>query len=258
MTTRLLTLREVSAMTALSRSAVYALMAESRFPKPIRIGFGRSAGSSRRCSTSSPAVHAPAQIGPSGSPMFRGPHDRQHEQPAVSKGSERPTVEAGSWRLWHHEPAGPRCTHWGWRGGGSAPRPRRPWPCRAGRRRAPPRAPPGGAPDGQSPNGAGPPARLAAEIADWRAKAAAVGVPLPDLVRRAMARTQTWAAAAAHVEGERTRQVARIGHNLNQLPRWANRHASAVEAVEVVANLVAFERELRKLPRIGRDGGDAL
>ena len=38
MTTRLLTLRDVMAMTALSRSAVYALMAESRFPKPIRIG----------------------------------------------------------------------------------------------------------------------------------------------------------------------------------------------------------------------------
>ena len=38
MTTRLLTLRDVTAMTALSRSAVYALMAESRFPKPIRIG----------------------------------------------------------------------------------------------------------------------------------------------------------------------------------------------------------------------------
>ena len=35
---RLLTLRDVTAMTALSRSAVYALMAESRFPKPIRIG----------------------------------------------------------------------------------------------------------------------------------------------------------------------------------------------------------------------------
>ena len=38
MTTRLLTLREVTRMTALSRSAVYALMGESRFPKPIRIG----------------------------------------------------------------------------------------------------------------------------------------------------------------------------------------------------------------------------
>ena len=35
---RLLTLREVTAATALSRSAIYALMAESRFPKPIRVG----------------------------------------------------------------------------------------------------------------------------------------------------------------------------------------------------------------------------
>ena len=36
--TRLLTLRDLMQMTALSRSAVYALMAASRFPKPIRIG----------------------------------------------------------------------------------------------------------------------------------------------------------------------------------------------------------------------------
>ena len=36
--TGLLTLRDVTGMTALSRSAVYALMAESRFPKPVRIG----------------------------------------------------------------------------------------------------------------------------------------------------------------------------------------------------------------------------
>ena len=35
---RLLTLRDVTQVTALSRSAVYALMAQSRFPKPIRIG----------------------------------------------------------------------------------------------------------------------------------------------------------------------------------------------------------------------------
>ena len=34
MTSKLLTLRDVIAMTALSRSAMYALMAESRFPKP--------------------------------------------------------------------------------------------------------------------------------------------------------------------------------------------------------------------------------
>ena len=96
-----------------------------------------------------------------------------------------------------------------------------------------------------------------AELADWRAKAAAVGVPLSDLLRQAMARTRTWTAAAADAERERIRQIARIGNNLNQLARWANANASAVDAVEVIANLVAFERELRKLTRIGGDGGDA-
>ena len=96
-----------------------------------------------------------------------------------------------------------------------------------------------------------------AELADWRAKAAAAGVPVSDLLRQAMARTRTWTAAAADVDRERTRQIARIGNNLNQLARWANANASAVEAVAVIANLVAFERELRKLARIGGDRGDA-
>ena len=62
-----------------------------------------------------------------------------------------------------------------------------------------------------------------AELADWPAKAAAAGVPLSDLLRQAMARTRTWTAAAADAERERTRQVARIGNNLNELARWADR-----------------------------------
>ena len=37
MTTKLLTLRDVMCITAPSRSAVYALMGESEFPKPVRI-----------------------------------------------------------------------------------------------------------------------------------------------------------------------------------------------------------------------------
>ena len=44
-------------------------------------------------------------------------------------------------------------------------------------------------------------ARLSeAELAEWRAKAAAAGVGLSELLRRAMARTRTWTAAAAKVE----------------------------------------------------------
>ena len=96
-----------------------------------------------------------------------------------------------------------------------------------------------------------------AELAAWRAKAATVGVPLSDLLRQAMARTRTWTAPALAVERERTRQIARIGSNLNQLARWANTHASAVEAVTVTANLVAFERSLLALARLDGEDGDA-
>ena len=82
-------------------------------------------------------------------------------------------------------------------------------------------------------------------------------MPLSVLLRQAMARTRTWTAAAADIERERTRQVARIGNNLNQLARWANTHAAAVEAVSVIANLVSFERALLTVARVGQDGDDA-
>ena len=85
------------------------------------------------------------------------------------------------------------------------------------------------------------------ELAEWRAKAAAVGVGLSELLRRAMARTRTWTAAAAEVERERTRELARIGSNLNQIARWANTHKGNAEAVEVIAHLVVIERALDTL-----------
>ena len=95
----------------------------------------------------------------------------------------------------------------------------------------------------------------AAELAAWRAKAAAAGVSLSELLRQAMARTQTWTAPAREVERERTRQVARIGSNLNQIARWAHTHLDDLAAVEVLAHLVAIERALTAL-RV-RDAGNA-
>ena len=96
-----------------------------------------------------------------------------------------------------------------------------------------------------------------AEHTAWREKAAAAGVSPSELLRRAMAQTRTWTAPARAVERERTRQIARIGNNLNQLARWANTRASTAEAVSVIAHLVSFERSLLRLARIGEDGGDA-
>ena len=95
------------------------------------------------------------------------------------------------------------------------------------------------------------------ESADWRAKATAAGVPLSALIRRAMARTRTWTVPAAQVERERTRQVSRIGNNLNQIARWANTHKGAAEAVEIVARLVAIERALRALAPVESPEADA-
>ena len=96
-----------------------------------------------------------------------------------------------------------------------------------------------------------------AELADWRAKAAAAGVSLSALLRQAMARTRTWTAPAAAVERERTRELARIGANLNQIARWANTFKANAETVEIVAHLVAIERALAALAPVVRPDADA-
>ena len=44
--------------------------------------------------------------------MIRDPLNRQHGDPAMSKGEERPVVGTGSWPVESHEPAYPMCVHW--------------------------------------------------------------------------------------------------------------------------------------------------
>ena len=72
-----------------------------------------------------------------------------------------------------------------------------------------------------------------------------------------MARTRTWTAPAAAVERERTRQVSRIGNNLNQIARWANTHKGAVEAIEVIGHLIAIKRALAALSPLESTDADA-
>ena len=66
-------------------------------------------------------------------------------------------------------------------------------------------------------------------------------------MRGSVGRVRTWTVAHAELERERTRELARIGSNLNQLARWANIHKEDAEVVEVVAHLFAIERELGTL-----------
>ena len=83
-----------------------------------------------------------------------------------------------------------------------------------------------------------------AERSEWHAKAHSVGLSLSDLVRRSIGRVRTWTVAHAELERERTRELARIGSNLNQIARWANTHKENAEVMEVTAHLVAIERAL--------------
>ena len=94
------------------------------------------------------------------------------------------------------------------------------------------------------------------ERAEWHAKARSAGLTLSDLVRRSLDRARTWTAPHAEVERERTREAARIGNNLNQIARWANRHKGATEAVEVLARLVSIDRALTALARFESPDGD--
>ena len=64
---------------------------------------------------------------------------------------------------------------------------------------------------------------------------------------RSVGRVSTWTVAHTDLERERTRELARIGSNLNQIARWANTHKENAEALEVAAHLVAIERALDTL-----------
>ena len=86
-----------------------------------------------------------------------------------------------------------------------------------------------------------------AERAAWHAKARAAGLSLSDLVRRSVGRVRTWTVAHTELERARTRELARIGSNLNQIARWANTYREAADALEVVAHLAAIERALETL-----------
>lgn len=83
-----------------------------------------------------------------------------------------------------------------------------------------------------------------AEQAAWQAKAEAAGLSVSELIRRAMCRVKTWTASNAEIERERTRELAKVGNNLNQIARWANTYKDAADASQVICHLLAIEQLL--------------
>jgi hypothetical protein len=52
------------------------------------------------------------------------------------------------------------------------------------------------------------------------------------------------------IQIERTRQISKIGNNLNQIARWINRYKTSADTVEVVTHLVAIEQALMAMSDI--------
>ena len=88
------------------------------------------------------------------------------------------------------------------------------------------------------------------EKLDWDLKAHAAGLSISELVRQAMNRVRISHVGDRAVQIERTRQIAKIGNNLNQIARWVNRYKTTADTVEVVTHLVAIEQALMALSDI--------
>ena len=88
------------------------------------------------------------------------------------------------------------------------------------------------------------------EKLDWDLKAHAAGLSISELVRQAMSRVRIHHVGDRAVQIERTRQIAKIGNNLNQIARWVNRYKTSADTVEVVTHLIAIEQALLALSDI--------
>ena len=85
------------------------------------------------------------------------------------------------------------------------------------------------------------------EKEEWYEKAARSGLTISQLIRLSIQRTNTWTVPNQTLIQEQTRQIPRIGNNLNQIAKWANTYKSTAEAVEIIEALYLIEEALNKL-----------
>lgn len=87
-----------------------------------------------------------------------------------------------------------------------------------------------------------------AQRAAWYAKAQARGVTFSDFARQALDGVVVRRRRGPRsVDPELQRQLARLGNNLNQLARWANRDQRYADRLAILSQLVGIERELAQL-----------
>lgn len=87
----------------------------------------------------------------------------------------------------------------------------------------------------------------------WYQEAEAEGLSLADLIRQRMGDalmtsvTKAKPVPVKRVDPELIRELGRIGNNLNQVARWANYYKADADADQVLAVLLAIERDLAEV-----------
>ena len=81
----------------------------------------------------------------------------------------------------------------------------------------------------------------------WQEKAVRAGLSLSNLIRQSVEKSKTWTIQDRGLIAEHTRQIRRVGINLNQIAKWANTYGSTAEAIEIIEGLKIIESKLEEI-----------
>jgi hypothetical protein len=81
----------------------------------------------------------------------------------------------------------------------------------------------------------------------WQRKAEQAGLSLSALVRASLDKARLPDQRRAAELARLTREVAKIGNNLNQIARFANTYKTDADAAQIIAHLAALESEVESV-----------
>ncbi len=76
----------------------------------------------------------------------------------------------------------------------------------------------------------------------WLLKAKEQSTPLTDLINMAVDGTQVTRRKRVNVDSAFIREKARLGNNINQITKWANRYKADANAMAVIVELINIDR----------------
>lgn len=84
----------------------------------------------------------------------------------------------------------------------------------------------------------------------WLLKAKEQGTTLTELIVTAVDGTKFSRRKRINVDPALIRELAKLGNNLNQIARWANRYKAGANASAVIAELINIDREIARITRL--------